>query len=178
MQAHQPALVLYIMAIDRFKWDSRGTVTNVKNGVASFDQLFTAIGSYTVKLTVTDSSGKFGSTTTPVTVNSQTTQLTLSKSASSTTYNKAGQVIKYTYTVKNTGDVSISSIAVSDSKFTGAINIGDLAPGASVTKIAGYTITQADIRASFVSNTVSATGYFGTKKVTSNTVTKTVTYRR
>jgi large repetitive protein len=104
--------------------------------------------------------------------------VTLSKSASPTTYNKAGQVIKYTYTVKNTGNVPISSIAVSDSKVTGAINIGDLAPGASVTKIEGYTITQVDIRAGSVSNTASATGYFGTKKATSNTVTRTLTYRR
>jgi chitosanase len=165
--------------------DSKGTVTTIGNGAASFNQPFTAVGSYTVKLTETDSASKSDVTQTTITVgaapssvNSPTPKLTLSKSASPTTYNKAGQVITYTYTVKNTGNVPISSIAVSDSKVTRAINIGDLAPGTSVTKTAKYTITRADISAGSVSNTASATGYFGTKEVTSNTVTKTVRHRR
>jgi thermitase len=59
---------------------------------------------------------------------------------------QAGDVISYTYTVTNTGQVTLTGIAVTDNKL-GDISLATttLAPGASTTATATYTVTQADI---------------------------------
>jgi len=155
--------------------DPSGAITTIGNGALSFDKPFTTVGTYTVQLKVTDSAGISDSTTTTVTVNSPTTLLTLSKSANPTTYNAVGQKIKYSYTVKNTATVSVRGVSITDSKIARAITVGTLKPGASETKTATYTITQADIAAGSVSNSATATGTSSGKTVTSNTATTTVT---
>ena len=66
----------------------------------------------------------------------------------------AGDVINYSYVVTNTGNVTISGISVSETAFTGtstaptpAGGLTTLAPGASTTYTATYTVTQGDIDA-------------------------------
>ena len=70
--------------------------------------------------------------------------LTLVKLASPTTYSKIGQAIKYTYNVRNPGQVAISTpITVTDNN-AGIVpiqNSGILNPGPSVTGTATYKIT-------------------------------------
>jgi uncharacterized repeat protein (TIGR01451 family) len=80
----------------------------------------------------------------------------------------AGQIITYTYTVQNTGNVALSSIGINDSAATGFTGTGtlstptraqtDLAVGASTTCTATYTVTAADVNAGTISNHATATG--------------------
>ncbi len=96
------------------------------------------------------------------------------KTATPTTYDSVGDVISYSYLVTNTGNVTLSGpFTVSDDKATDEAcpATASLAPGASITCTASYTITQADLDAGSVTNIASASN--GT--VTSPTDTETVT---
>ena len=85
-----------------------------------------------------------------------------------------GAVISYSYLVTNSGNVTLSGpFTVSDDKATdeSCPITASLAPGASITCTASYTIGQADLDAGLVTNVASASN--GT--VTSPTDTETVT---
>ena len=73
---------------------------------------------------------------------------TLSAIPSPTSFTVAGQPIGYSYTLTNTGDVTINSIAVSGTK-TGTISClaSTLAVGASTTCTSTYTTLPADLGA-------------------------------
>ncbi len=88
--------------------------------------------------------------------------ISLDKSADSATYDHEGQVIKYTYTVKNTGRNTITeNIQITDNKIPDIITITeDLAPQATVTRTANYIIKPRDMNAGYVTNTATATTYF------------------
>lgn len=100
----------------------------------------------------------------------QTPALTLVKSASPRDYSTVGQIITYTYTVTNSGNVDIATpITVTDDKF-GTVSIqnsGTLSPGSSVTGTSTYKITDTDINAGHVTNAAYATGSFNSKPVIS-----------
>ena len=67
-------------------------------------------------------------------------------------------MISYSYEVTNTGNVTLAGpVTVTDDKATVTCPSGDLAPGASVTCTASYTITQADLDTGSVTNTATAT---------------------
>jgi uncharacterized repeat protein (TIGR01451 family) len=75
----------------------------------------------------------------------------------------AGDRITYTFTVENTGNVTLNDVVVTDLKVTvSGAPIGVMAPGASDgnTFTAVYTLTQADIDAGTFTNTASATGQY------------------
>jgi uncharacterized repeat protein (TIGR01451 family) len=105
--------------------------------------------------------------------------LSLTKSANPTTFTAANQLITYTYMVKNTGNVDISNITVTDNRISGSISCSPstLSPGASATCIAVYTTTTADVTAGSIVNEATATGNDPTNNpVTSNKATATVTF--
>jgi uncharacterized repeat protein (TIGR01451 family) len=87
---------------------------------------------------------------------SQTATLTLDKSASSATYSTVGDVITYTFTVENTGNVTLTDISITDPlpglSAISPATIATLAPGATETFTATYTITQTDLDNGSVSN--------------------------
>ena len=74
--------------------------------------------------------------------------LSLTKTANPTTYTTVGQVIVYTYVLKNTGNVTLTGpFTVTDDKL-GTFTCGSatsLAPGASVTCTKSYTIQASDL---------------------------------
>lgn len=71
-----------------------------------------------------------------------------------------GDTIDYTFTVTNTGNVTITGISVDDPLVGGAVAMSpaSLAPGDSATGNASYTLTQADIDRGYVDNSATATG--------------------
>ena len=67
-------------------------------------------------------------------------------------------VINYSFTVTNTGNVNLTGIAVSDADVDNlTCGATTLAPGASTTCTATYTITQADVDAGGTENTATVT---------------------
>ena len=88
----------------------------------------------------------------------QSKTVSLVKTATPGTYSKVGDVISYSYDVKNTGNVTLTGpVTVTDDKATVTCPAGDLAPGATITCSASYTITQADLDSGSVKNIAQAT---------------------
>ena len=113
-----------------------------------------------------------------------TSAISLAKSASPTTYSAVGQTITYSYTITNTGNVSLAStqFTVSDdhigSPLGTAFSCGApvaLAPNATVGCTKGYTISQADLNAGSVTNKATASGAGLTSNQASATATAAVT---
>ncbi|HMQ37536.1 MAG TPA: LPXTG cell wall anchor domain-containing protein [Micropruina sp.] len=85
--------------------------------------------------------------------------MTLVKSAGTPSGNTAGSTIAYSFLVTNTGNVTLTSVSVSDPK-VGAVDcpVDVLAPEAFTTCTATYTLTQGDVDAGEVVNTATASG--------------------
>ena len=113
----------------------------------------TGTGACSAALSVTSSPA------TSVTV-SPDSSLTITKSASPTSVSKVGDVITYSYLVTNTGDTTITGIAISDSRgLTVSGYDTTLAPGATTTGTATTTVTQADLDTCLpITNTGTVTG--------------------
>ncbi|MFA9187263.1 beta strand repeat-containing protein, partial [Flavobacterium magnesitis] len=114
---------------------------------------------------VTDVSGTTlttnDATETPVT---QTPTIALVKTAvynGDATRAAVGDTVTYTFTVTNTGNVTVNNIVINDAKL-GVTNLAlvpaSLAPSATGVVTQEYTITQADIDAGVVTNTAIAIG--------------------
>ena len=103
--------------------------------------------------------------------------LLLTKTASPLTYSAVGQVINYSYDLKNTGNVPLNpTFAVSDNKATVTCpQPASLAVNATLTCTASYNITQTDLNNGTVTNLATATAKFGSSTVTSNQAQATVT---
>ena len=77
--------------------------------------------------------------------------LTKTDSLNPATYNTLGQIVTYTLTATNTGNITLHNVTVSDTPaLTGfsclpAIPVATLAPGASITCTGTHAITQADL---------------------------------
>ena len=100
------------------------------------------------------------------------------KTANPTSVAIAGETVNYTFVVTNTGNVSLTGVAVTD-PLPGLTPIScpgtTLAAGASMTCTASYAVTLADINAGGVANTASVTGHPPTGPAVSDTDTASVT---
>ena len=100
---------------------------------------------------------------------------TFDKSAAPATYDTAGDTVTYTYTIANTGNVTLSALTAVDSveglvTFTPAL----VAPGATATATIVHTATQAEVDAGSITNVATATVTFnGTDYSSTDTVTVT-----
>ncbi|AMQ55123.1 DUF7507 domain-containing protein [Algoriphagus sanaruensis] len=70
----------------------------------------------------------------------------------------AGDVITYTLTATNTGNVTLTNVVITDPLTGYEENVGTLNPGQSAIRTTSYTVTQSDVNAGFVLNTALATG--------------------
>lgn len=109
----------------------------------------------------------------------QSLALTLTKTATPATYDHTGQAITYAYVITNNSAATLgpAQFTVSDGGFGTPYNCGgatiSLAPNATVTCTATYTITQADMDAGFVSTNATASGgSVGPSQPVSVTITK------
>ena len=83
--------------------------------------------------------------------------LAIVKTATPATYSAVGDVISYSYLVTNSGNVTLAGpVTVADDKATVTCPAGGLAPLASMTCTASYTIIPGDITAGTVTNTAYA----------------------
>ena len=118
-------------------------------------------------------------TSKPVATTVQFQKLELTKTANPTTYSQAGQTITYSYTIKNssTANLAAAQYSINDSGLPAPFNCGpdgtSLAPGATVTCTATYTITANDLNAPSITHEATATANgAGTSQLASTTLTK------
>ena len=85
--------------------------------------------------------------------------ITLDKAAGAPSGDTAGSTVAYSFVVTNTGNVTLTGVGVNDPQ-VGPVNCPTttLAPGASTTCTATYTLTQADVDAGAVVNTATVAG--------------------
>ncbi|WP_158622581.1 Ig-like domain-containing protein [Pedobacter sp. KBW06] len=115
------------------------------------------------KATVTDPKDPANPKTPEVTVaTEQKATISLSKTAIAGDYDKVGKVIGYNLVLKNTGNVAVKDIIITDDNAdAGSIspaNIASLAPNETVNITAKHTLTQEDLDKGFVSNLAKARG--------------------
>ncbi|EPD27924.1 DUF7507 domain-containing protein [Actinotignum schaalii] len=85
--------------------------------------------------------------------------LTVSKTATPPATIAAGEHVRYSIDVRNTGNVTLSGVTITDPLLGGELGtIATLAPGASQQVTGTYTLTQADIDRGTLDNTATATG--------------------
>jgi hypothetical protein len=85
--------------------------------------------------------------------------LSIVKSSTTTPAVGVGQVVPFAFVIVNTGNVTMSNVVVTDPK-VGSVSCPQttLAAGATMTCIASYTVTPADVTAGRVVNTASVVG--------------------
>jgi len=137
------------------------------NTVGNLDDFFdpgesiTCTASYTVtqadldagSLTNTAAASADGTTSNQDTATATATQvpeLTITKSSTTTTVTMLGQVIPYTYTVENTGNITLTNVTLSDDNTDGVPvctppQPATLAVGGSMSCTANHTVTQTDL---------------------------------
>ena len=119
-------------------------------------------GTHTLTYQICEIANPTNCDTAVVTVFVMTPQITLTKEALNGTYNAVGNIINYTLTVTNTGNVAITNLLVTDNNAdAGSISpatIATLGAGQHTTVSATHTITQADLNNGFVHNLATVTG--------------------
>jgi uncharacterized repeat protein (TIGR01451 family) len=136
--------------------DLPGPLTNVVNVTATDSQNQPVTGTATATVALT-----------------YTTKLDVTKEASTETA-AVGSTVTYSYTVSNSGTVTINNLAMNDDKL-GAITLSadTLAPGATATATATHLVVEGDLPGP-LTNTVNVTGTDSQNNPTSGTATATV----
>ncbi len=111
----------------------------------------------------------------------QVASLSLAKTASPSSGVVAGDVVTYMYTGENDGTVTIESVSITD-PMSGLSSLNctpaagaNLAPGATMTCTATYTVTQTDVDAGSIVNTAEIDGYTIAIMPVTDTAAATVT---
>jgi len=134
-----------------------GSWSNTADGSASF-----GVG----KLVATDTATATGPAIDP--------QLGLKKEVTQTEFTQAGDSLNYTYTLTNSGNVTLTGpFSVDDDKITGSNAVvcpatpTELAPGGTIVCTATYTVTVPDVIAGYVENKATAHAHFGSQEIDS-----------
>ncbi|SER02655.1 DUF7507 domain-containing protein [Pedobacter rhizosphaerae] len=129
------------------------TITQADRDAGAVTNTATISGQTPANITITDVSGTAENNNTPtVTLVNSNSSVALVKTATF-----SGNQITYTFNIKNTGSITLSTITLTDAKLgitnkAIAVN-GGLAPGATVNHVEVYTLTQADKDLGTTSNT-------------------------
>lgn len=93
-------------------------------------------------------------------ITAQAPALAIAKSSTTAAVTTVGQRIPYTFAVSNTGNVTMSNVAVTDPRLGAAPVCAEtvIAPGESTQCAGVHTVTQADLDAGRVVNTATVTG--------------------
>ncbi|WP_020074909.1 DUF11 domain-containing protein [Cryocola sp. 340MFSha3.1] len=93
-----------------------------------------------------------------------TPAIVLEKGSISNTFATVGETVQYTFRIRNTGDVTLSGVAIADSlpglsavSYVWPSQLGVLAPGQAATGFATVVVTQADLDAGRIHNTATVT---------------------
>ncbi|MGV8026556.1 MAG: sortase domain-bontaining protein [Anaerolineaceae bacterium] len=172
-----------------------GTVSSTSSSISLSGASLEAGGSCTVTIDVTvPNAGVYHNTSNAVTSTNGGTGntasdtltvngvgLSLQKSSLSSNFKGVSDIITYSYLLANTGDATLySPFTVTDDRLSTPFSCGsatELLPGESVSCVANYTITAADVTAKSVVNIATATAKDETEQVvTSNESSVTVKY--
>lgn len=165
-----------------------GSLNIAANNISLSDGIIPANGSCSFSVQVTSSSGGTYTNTIPEeslntdqglsNTNPASDSLTIlepglfiEKTVLETSYSIAGEILHYTYTVTNTGNLALSGpFSVADDKANdeSCPITNTLAPNNSITCQASYTITQADLDNGVVINHAQASGYYQETLIVSN----------
>ena len=138
-----------------------GTVTMDANGVYTYTPDMYFFGTDSFVYTITDANGDTSNAVVTITVVSEASpSIELIKTAAIIGDGDVGDIITYTFTVTNTGNVTVTNISITDELIyeTPLTVGGTLAPNESVVVTENYTITQADMDTGSVTNTATASG--------------------
>ncbi|MFV8337353.1 beta strand repeat-containing protein, partial [Flavobacterium sp. RSP29] len=139
----------------------------------------TVTGTTPTNGTVTDTSGTTITNDTPTeTTLTPSPSIALVKTSVIAGTGAVGNVITYTFTVTNTGNTTLSNIVVNDALTSSenlAVTPSPLAPNATGTATATYTIQQSDIDAGKVTNSATVTGTTPTNGTVTDTSGTTIT---
>jgi uncharacterized repeat protein (TIGR01451 family) len=161
------------------------------SGTLAPGQTVTGTATYTIRQSDVDAGGVVNTATASgrppagatVTGSSPTTRVATAAAAPASTTTKSatvsgagavGDVVTYTVRTTNSGNVTLTGVAVTDPlpglspfAYSWPGTAGTLAPGQTVTATATYTLRQTDVNAGSVSNTASSTASFGATTVQS-----------
>ncbi|WP_373396609.1 hypothetical protein V8V91_17830 [Algoriphagus halophilus] len=126
------------------------TQTDIDTGFIENDATVTALTK--LNLPIVDSDQVI----TPV---NQNGGIDLIKTADKTTYSTEGEIITYTFTVENNGNLSLDPVNLIDPLFGLNEDLGILLPNATTTYTFPYTITQADVDRGNIRNVAEAIGF-------------------
>ena len=118
----------------------------------------TPLGTYTLEYQICETAYPTNCDTAIVTITVSDALFTVTKVADKPTYDTVGEIITYTITVTNSGNLTLTNIVVTDDLTGDSWNVASLAPNASQTFTATYTITSQDMLLNQVRNVVRVIG--------------------
>ncbi|TVZ24042.1 putative repeat protein (TIGR01451 family)/gliding motility-associated-like protein [Dokdonia sp. Hel_I_63] len=161
----EPALDLTTAVSPAFATGGAGTTITIDGVVnTTFDPAVETPGPHTIEYTFVDPvTGCTNSVTTTIIACAPSLDLVKTSAYADTNGDgvvSPGDMIAYTFVVTNTGNVTVTSIDVTDTNLTPSLvgTIASLAPMANQTLTASYTITQEDVNAGEVINEAVASG--------------------
>lgn len=162
-----PLIPQSLMPLETATYNFKYVLTQANIDAGQLSNTAVANGVDTSNKPVTDISGTGINNNTPtVIVFVKTPKISLVKSSTiidvnNNSLNDVGDIINYIFSVKNTGNVSLTNITLTDAKVLvkgGPIALLNPQATDNATFTAVYTITQADVDKGFVYNTATATG--------------------